>query len=166
MQLFDLIFWYNQKQNTINFVTTKIAMIFNHLQPIVLAALFVFVGKRTLSPHALLAVGVYAIVGTLYSIRIWNEISYTLVNPQKSGKSLYWEWNYMPYFNSVYILFLVAMTLLMLENLPKPLNYIAATYTVLSLLFSRLYFTGQVAGRMWCWLAGFAPLVMLAIYIR
>ena len=49
MQVFDWIFWKNQdmsdpKQEKTNYLFTKIAMIFNHLQPIVLGLLiFIFI---------------------------------------------------------------------------------------------------------------------------
>ena len=39
MQLFNYIFWKNQKYNNINKITTKIAILFNHLQPIILILL-------------------------------------------------------------------------------------------------------------------------------
>ena len=50
MQLFDWIFWnnqdtFNEKKMIVNKIFTKIAMIFNHLQPIVLALLLMYYKK-------------------------------------------------------------------------------------------------------------------------
>ena len=44
MQLFDYLFWVNLKCNKINKLVTKLAIIFNHLQPIVLFLLINYYG--------------------------------------------------------------------------------------------------------------------------
>ena len=106
MQLYDWIFWENQditnkSQADINFVTTKLAMITNHLQPIVLALLiYYFKGKiGKISTYMLV---IYVIFMMIYSIKTFNKITYTLTEKvdvrrlvkDEERTSLFWEWNY------------------------------------------------------------------------
>ena len=66
MQLFDYIFWKNQKYNNINKITTKIAILFNHLQPIILI-LLQYIYKFKLSLISIIVIIIYSILSIIYT---------------------------------------------------------------------------------------------------
>lgn len=103
MQLFDIIFWSNQNiqdenKAKINYFTTKIAMLANHLQPIVLAVL-IYVFTSNLGRLSTNIIIIYTIAVSLYTITAYQNIKYTLVentnikNSNKKQHALKWEWN-------------------------------------------------------------------------
>jgi hypothetical protein len=157
MQLFDYIFWTNY-QNSTNILFTKIATIFNHLQPIVLA--FILYKTIGLKSAGLNLTYIYSIVILLYTINIWKSLKYTEVTPE-SAPSLDWKWNRGNQADIVYILFLLTLIVLLWSNLQNT-GKIAAIITLLSFLF--FYFKYQIqlsTGRFWCYFAAFAPLIFL-----
>jgi hypothetical protein len=77
MQLYDWIFWDNNTRNKVNFVFTKIAMITNHLQPIVLGSL-ILMYKGELPFISRLFFASYTVSALLYSAIIYNRIDYTV----------------------------------------------------------------------------------------
>lgn len=169
MQLYDIVFWLNQRPNALNFWTTKLAMMTNHLQPIVLALLIMYVEKRTLAPISKWLLIAYCIVAAVYSIYAWIHTDYTLVNYRRANGSLFWQWNYL-FSNWVYVsflmLFIATICALMLQHFPAPINYIVTAIALLSVILSRVTFKGQATGRFWCWMAGFIPVVIAFAYSR
>lgn len=161
MQVYDLIFWRNQTENKINHLFTKLAIITNHLQPVVLALLIIFVEKRKLAPLSLVFLLTYMVSIALYTARIWKEVNYTLPNCKRSSCTLFWQWNYGPYSLQVYILFLLTVMLLFLQHFAWPLNLISALYTVASFFIVLFAVKGNTLGRFWCWSAGFIPIFIL-----
>lgn len=164
MQLFDIIFWKTQnisepQQAQINYFTTKIAMFFNHLQPIVFAYILYTFNKK-LGNLSTFILFIYTISITLYTINAYDKIKYTLVNPAHS--SLVWEWNTQENYLYVYLLFLAALLVLSYENLTYPINFIF-TYTFVISLIIPLFYKTQVAGRFWCKLIGWAPLIFIIL---
>ena len=164
MQLYDLIFWKNLSQNDINYWFTKIAMLTNHLQPIVLALLIIYVGKRELSRVTICSVVLYSIVAMIYSVQAWFKLDYTLVDAD-STPSLNWQWNHMPNYFLVYTCYLVAFILLMHDGFDWPLNWMMIIICLVSFVLSYHYYKGKTAvGRFWCYFASYIPL-LLVFYI-
>ena len=170
MQLFDMIFWStqnikDQSQKNINYVTTKIAMFVNNLQPIVFAYLiYYFQGKLGLV--SLIILIFYILVISMYTYYAYYKISYTLVNNNSVSQSrygLHWSWNYEPYYKQVYIIYLLTIIILSYENLPNPFNIILAFIFLLSFLFSRYYFKGLSFGRWWCKVGAFIPIFFIML---
>jgi hypothetical protein len=162
MQVFDYIFWQNQEKNRMNAITTKVAMIFNHLQPIVLALSLIYFGK-TLPPLSIFFITLYTIIISLYTYIHWNKVDYTLVTPQ-SSPGLFWQWNYQEYRYVTYFIYLCTIIVLLLQNIEYPLNIIIVLFTVGTFIFS--YFSHlkiKSVGRMWCHYSGFIP-VFIALY--
>lgn len=161
MQLYDWIFWENLGENNINYVFTKIAMISNHLQPLILAYLiYIFTGN--IGYFSKIIIMLYFIFGLIYSIKIYDSIKYTVVS-EKSTPSLFWEWNFLPHSLIVYILFLLALTVLCYENFDYPINIIFSLINILSFLFASYYYKGQGIGRFWCYFASYIPLFVLVL---
>lgn len=160
MQLFDYIFWTNQKENKTNFITTKLAMLFNHLQPIVFMLLF-FIFKGKISNLSLLVMIIYSIFALVYTIKSWNNIDYTLVR-EKSKPGLYWQWNYQPTSFYFYAGFLISLTVLFYENVNFPLNIIGIAISNLTFFYSYIKYNNKGdIGRMWCYFASLSSLLFL-----
>ena len=177
MQLYDWIFWENQDitfktQADINFVTTKLAMITNHLQPIVLTFLiYYFKGKiGKMSTYILI---IYITLMMIYSIKTFNKITYTLTEKvdvrrlvkDEKRTSLFWEWNYNEKDGNVvvYSIFLLTVTFLFYENISYPMNIIMSFITVFTYGLSWYIFKGHALGRFWCNFSAFIPLLILFI---
>ena len=177
MQLFDMIFWSTQNikdtyKANVNYIATKIAMFVNHSLPLVVAyILYSFIGK--LGIISLLILTIYILVISMYTYYAYYKISYTLVNNKyiKSNNNsvspsiygLHWSWNYEPYYEPVYIIYLLALIILSYENLPNPFNIILALIFLLSFLFSRYYFKGLSFGRWWCKVGAFIPIFFIML---
>lgn len=162
MQLYDLIFWTHQVENAVNYWITKLAMITNNLQPLVLAALVVTIGKKRLSIPTWTVVCVYALV-LLWAIPYsWNRITYTMVTPE-SAPSLYWQWNYLPWSTTMYSLYMLAFLMVMWDGLEWPMNTFVILLTIVSFVLSQHYYKGKTStGRFWCYFAAWTPLIIVA----
>jgi hypothetical protein len=163
MQWYDIIFWLNQTPNTTNYVFTKIAMISNHLQPIVLA--YVLSSEIKLNTITQILLYTYMIYAFFYSIVCFQNIQYTLVTPRTSPV-LDWEWNFIHGYMIMYVLFFV-LDACILFHLPYPLNYIMITIQISSFVFSkyitRFFSVVHTAGKLWCVLASYIPIILLFI---
>ncbi len=161
MQLFDYIFWTTKNIET-NRLTTKIACIFNHLQPLVLAYLIIKY-KGVLSPELNKLVLLYGLVITVYTVSNWKSLDTTVVT-KESSPSLDWKWNHWKYAGGVYILFLIALMTLFFYNTNYPYNYVSMILVFISFLFS--YYKYQIqksTGRFWCYFAAYAPAIFLVL---
>ena len=67
MQIFDYIFWNTEKCSTINVLTTKLAILFNHFQPMLLYYLMQYYGM-TMSRLSTILKSIYIYAATIYSI--------------------------------------------------------------------------------------------------
>lgn len=169
MQLFDIIFWTNQnikdsKQGQTNYITTKLAMFINHLQPIVFAYLiYIFTGS--LGKFSKIAMFIYTIIIILYTLNIYNKIDYTLVNDENnmSKPILKWDWNLQEYSLPVYIIFLISLSILAYENFEYPFNILLVFINLSTFMLSAYYYKGKLLGRFWCKFAAWIPLLFIAI---
>lgn len=172
MQLFDWIFWSNQDlenqyQKYINNIFTKVAIIFNHLQPLILGILIYYYNKKlgNISKNILI---LYFIVFMLYTTHVLKNIKYTIKSKvtninNEIRDSLDWEWNTTPYSLYVYTIFISSLLILSYENFNYPLNIILAFINIFTFLFSRYYFKQKFIGRFWCKIAAFIPLVIILL---
>lgn len=163
MQLYDAIFWNypptNKSNTIINTITTKLAMITNHLQPIILG-LLIYYFNGTLTTTSKMILIFYTICISIYSLMSWNKISTTSVT-DRSSPSLDWEWNHQSGAPFVYFIFLVTLVLLFYQNV-KIGGKLAAFLTLVSFLFSLYkYQIKASSGRFWCYFAAFAPIIFL-----
>lgn len=155
MQLYDYIFWNNLTKNNINYIFTKIAMITNHLQPIILALAIIYIKKDKLFNIEKISLASYTIIAIIYTIYYWNDINYTLITDE-SKPSLYWEWNDKDGNILLYLLYLITMLLLLYYHFTFPSNIILIVLFILSFLFSGFYyFKNKAVGRFWCYYAPF-----------
>jgi hypothetical protein len=164
MQLYDYIFWTNPpttpSSSKINEITTKLACVTNHLQPIILALLFYYFNKK-LSQSSTILISIYTISILIYTINGWNKLKYTGVTT-KSYPSLNWQWNHLEGAKIIYVLFLLSLAYLFFDNLNYPINIVASLATVLTFAYSIYKYNNNLSsGRFWCYFAAFVPLIFL-----
>lgn len=161
MQLYDWIFWENQTKNNINYITTKVAMISNHLQPIILACLlYYFNGNLTINSKIILTI--YIVTILYYSINIYNKIDYTLVS-YRSKPSLDWQWNSQSNSVIIYTIFLLTFIILSFENIVYPMNLFLTFLCIMSFTLASYYYKGINVGRLWCNYSSYIPLLILLV---
>jgi len=167
MQLFDYIFWTNSASSSINQTTTKIAMISNHLQPIVLTLLVVFVMNKKLDFLCKLIVGLYVVVVITYSASNWNKLDGTQKTAQ-SGDSLNWSWNHFKHSELLYTLFLASLVVLFYKNFSNSqVRVVSVLVVILSFFFSLWkYQIKRSTGRFWCYFASLIPIIYLGLLIN
>lgn len=164
MQFFDYMFWKNQEKNAINYWFTKIAMITNNTQPIILALCISYFTGSWLYFYEFIIVFVYSIITLFYSIYSWYQIDYTLVT-NKSSPGLYWQWNYLYGGINFYLLFLITLCTLF-YRFTYPINYVYIFLSIFSFVLSWYkYKTHKSVGRMWCFFAGYLPIFVIILYM-
>ena len=159
MQWYDTIFWLNQTKNDTNYIFTKIAMITNHLQPIVLS--FLVSRHFNINILAKIITLIYTIYAIFYSIYAYNNIDYTLVT-ERSSPVLDWKWNTLDHAFIMYALFLSVFTSISFQ-LPYPINILMIILNIGS--FGLSYYTTKrtTIGKLWCIFASYIPLLLIAI---
>lgn len=162
MQLYDYIFWTNSANSGINQATTKIAMITNHLQPIVLMLLIMFVMKKKLNTITKSILGLYAVTAIIYSISNWGNLQGTQKTAE-SGDSLDWTWNHFTHSGILYALFLLSLVILIYTNFSdKGLRIISILLVLITFFFSVWKYQIKLsAGRFWCYFASLVPIIYL-----
>lgn len=164
MQLFDWIFWNNQKRTRLNFVITKIATFFNISQPIILAALIVLFQKEPLKPFSQGVLLLYVFVSVIYIATSWHKVDYTLVDPI-SYPGLFWKWNHMPGNFIIYSLYLVLLSALIVQHFKYPIMQIFLLVTWVSFIVSIAHLKKKALGRFWCYFAAYIPLLLSVMYL-
>ena len=160
MQLFDAIFWNYPPPSKTNEIATKFAIIFNHLQPIVLFLLIYYFHKGNVKQTSKWITLIYTILIIFYTGLLWNKVKYTTVT-KRSNPSLDWSWNHQYGAPLVYFIFLVTLIVLFFQNV-KTGGKLAAFLTLVSFLFSLYkYQIKASSGRFWCYFAAFAPVIFL-----
>lgn len=171
MQLYDWIFWNNTNNSLINKIFTKIAMITNNAQPIMFALLIVLYKNKMNSQSSInkmpklstYAIAIYTLVFLFYTFYGFNKIDYTVSKPELNN-SLFWQWNSLPYNQLFYLLYFICVLILCYENFLFPTNYVLILITLVSFLFTFVFFKQSTIGRFWCKFASLVPLLFLIYY--
>lgn len=169
MQLFDYIFWKNTQCNETNKYITRVAIIFNHLQPVILYLLISYYGYEQNSLSKIIFIS-YIITVLVYTIKLWPN--YDCVENTNVGvccslptgsdpKVMYWKWNHLSGNMTVYILFLLYITVawINLDN-SKWFGLISLSTFLISMKIPPLNLS---MGRLWCYIASLIPALMLFI---
>ena len=160
MQFWDILFWSYDATTKVNMYATKMAMIWNHLEPVVLALLiYLFMGKLTMPSMIALAVYVVAIVA--YSANGWSELRGTDASKDTCG-SLYWQWNNMKGNTFVYGLLLICLLMLVQQQFTGWVKWLSMVIITSTFFFSLYkYSINASVGRFWCYFAAFCPIFFL-----
>ena len=152
MSLFNFIFWKHQNvadDNVarINYIFTKVAMIWQHAQPVVLALLIMLYAN--LKPVSQIMLSLYIPSAILYSIMAYNTSTYTIAYDNK--KAIVQDWNTLHILCiCFYSLLLATLLLLSYENFPFPINIILCFICILSVFRFGSYWQDTMCGCSWC----------------
>ena len=160
MQFWDILFWSYDATTKVNMYATKMAMIWNHLEPVVLALLiYLFIGKLTMP--SMIALAVYAVAIVAYSVKGWSKLGGNEASKETCG-SLYWQWNYMEGSALAYGLFLICLLLLAQQQFTGWVRCLFMVIITSTFFFSLYkYSINASAGRFWCYFAAFCPIFFL-----
>lgn len=160
MQGIEFLLWNHQKCDSTNKELSVTGMWLNHLQPIVLGALILWLSPRTEHKGWIwLVMGLYLLMIIPYSLQFQNKMDLQCTTKHEGDPHLIWNWNYMPTATFVYDMFLLAFISIALLGMPgKGGGVVFAlvayfTYTTSKFLYPRDY------GSMWCFYTAFIPMI-------
>ena len=159
MQLFDYLFWHYLPPSSINTLSTRLAILFNHLQPLVLIGLQYYYGL-SLTSFSVYIFYIYLVCIIPYTIYAFRTVEYTY----PKNNTMYWEWNYLPYNKIIYFFFilsLIASSFNFTSNIIKSLAIFSVLITIY--IGHKLNILNISFGRMWCYFASFVPLLFILI---
>jgi hypothetical protein len=159
MQLFDYLFWKNQECNENNKLTTQMAIIFNHLQPIVLFLLQYYYGFRqtALATIIIILYGFYSIDYTTQALR---EVECTLPDNNKMD----WKWNRLNNATLYYSLFLGYLVIAGFNFTEKSTQILFALISSITFIVAtKTPILNYSVGRIWCYYASLMPVLILFV---
>lgn len=161
MQIFDYIFWTNPECNSMNKIGTKLAIIFNHLQPVVFLYLQKMYGYTELA-ITLWMKRMYITIIIIYSIFALYQVECT--GRSKKTNIVAWDWNYLPGYQFVYLLFVGFLIVLSTQFKTKFYRVISAIVIITTFITGYLKpVLNESAGRAWCYYAAFTPLIIFIL---
>ena len=168
MQLIEFYLWRNQpcKINTQSFNNnvniTKFGIIVNHLEPIILWLAVIYLSKKKLPKEVNYYMIFFIIVSIVYTLNALKKIECTTVS-EESKPHLHWKWNNQDFSSYYYAIFLIALALVSYYGLEK--GTFNSVIIIMSFFVSFLvYREKHTVGAMWCFMAAFAPWLILFIY--
>lgn len=171
MQILDYIFWKNTKCESINKLTTKIAILFNHLQPIVLFLLFNYYNYEQTNISKIIIL-LYTLFVIDYTMKLWPEKNCEIKINEKVCCSLplndlsiiKWKWNEQQNSYIIYTLFLLYLFTASFNFKNSKYKYLFSIASIGSFLIgSKIPKLNASVGRSWCYLASFVPIFFLVV---
>jgi hypothetical protein len=171
MQILDYIFWKNTKCESINKLTTKIAILFNHLQPIVLFLLFNYYNYEQTNISKIILL-LYTLFIIDYTIKLWPEKNCEIKINEKVCCSLplndlsiiKWKWNEQQNSIFIYTLFLLYLFTAGFNLKNSKYKYLFSIASISSILIAlKIPKLNISVGRVWCYLASFVPIFFLLV---
>lgn len=157
MQIFDYIFWKNQSCNEKNKLTTKLAILFNHMQPIILIFLQYIYGFE-LSILSIITIMGYFVMGILYTVNALNKVNCTL----PTNEVMDWKWNKQEFAGIYYFIFLLSLTVSSFNFKNTGVQYTSALINLVSFFVAtKTPILNYSIGRIWCYYASLIPLFLL-----
>ncbi len=167
MQIFDYIFWKNDYKNEeldtnyscnqINKITTKLAIIFNHLQPIILI-LLQYIYNFELSLVSIITIIIYSVVGISYTFNAIKKVQCTF--PNKGVMD--WKWNKQDFSGIYYFIFLMSLSISSFNFKNIKVQYASVLVNLISFFVAtKTPILNYSIGRIWCYYASLLPLFLL-----
>lgn len=165
MQLIEYLLWLNNSCNWINKLITKIGIVFNHLQPIILYILIIYYNSN-INKYSLNFIN-FIIIFYFISTIAYLSYNYKLLNSCTVGieneKELFWEIQYGD-FKKYYIIFVFTLMLLILLGFNKH-NYLNSYVVIMTYVISYIkYYNTKGVGTIWCLFAAYIPLLLNIVY--
>jgi hypothetical protein len=163
MQLIEYFLWENQSCNTVNIVTTKLGVIVNHLEPVVLWVAILLLSTKQLPHWVNIMMTGFLIITIFYTKYILDGSNddfnkCTKVTP-RSNPHLEWQWNEFKYDSIYYPFFILCLSLLAVNGVEYGNNltvFILFSFTISFIIYENKKSTGA----MWCFLAAFGPWIL------
>ncbi len=168
MQGLEYILWRNQSCGAVNKTVSYIAMWANHLQPVVLIGLFLWIGRldRNRQRNLWMLLAAYVAVIVPYSLQFTDtaDMRCTLKG-DASNPHLLWNWNGLPSFMFIYAFFvLVVVAACVIGFLDWKVAAFYSTLFTGTFIVSRIFYRRAV-GAMWCFFAAFVPAALWGIEV-
>lgn len=161
MQFIEYLIWNNLECNNINNYITKLGIVINHLEPVVLWIAIILFSKIKLNKYIHLFVLIYIIYAIVYTKSVFNTTCTTIT--EKSKPHLHWLWNNNYNAQYFYAYFLFVFIILSIYGLEK--GYINASLVLISFILSyKIYGDKHTVGAMWCFAAAFGPIILAYLY--
>lgn len=165
MQLIEYLLWLNNKCNWINKIITKIGILLNHLQPIILYFLIIYLNSN-LDKNTKIFIHIIIIIYIITTITylIYNyKLLYSCTIGIENKKELLWKIQYGHLFE-YYHIFVFALFFMILFGFKKH-NYLNAYIILASIIISYIvYDKSKAVGTIWCLFAAYIPLLLNIIY--
>jgi hypothetical protein len=167
MQLIEYFLWKNQPCSGSNIEPnkniSKIGIIVNHFEPIILWLAIIYYSKKKLPNWVHILMIVFCITSYYYTKQVIADNECTTVT-KESEPHLYWKWNNQgPHYILYYTYFLIALIVLSLYGLQN--GHINALLVITSYIFSMMiYRKTHTVGAMWCFAAAFGPFILLYLH--
>ena len=164
MQLIEFFLWRNQTCDDYNYFITMTGMILNHLQPIVLGLLILWLNPTlsTQDTNTIFCIlFVYLCVFLPYSWQFMYDPQCTLKN---KNNHLDWKWNMKSYYFLAYSVFILALFMLFYWFVPV-YGLLFAIMSFISFATSVFIYNKEI-GNMWCFYAVFFPILYYLFRIR
>jgi len=160
MQGIEFLLWNHQKCDSTNKELSVAGMWLNHLQPIVLGVLVLWLSNRAENKGWIwLIIGLYLLMIIPYSLQFQDKMDLQCTTKHEGDPHLIWNWNYMPNTDFVYSMFLLAVMSISLLGMPGNGRGVVFacvsffTYTTSKLLYPR------ENGSIWCFYIAFIPMI-------
>jgi len=162
MQMWDFLLWTHPPGSEVNGWATKGAILTNNAEPVALALAMRYLKGSRLPSLTRWVLMVYTCLMVPYTINALTAVKETKISP-RSAPGLDWEWNHLPYYQLVYLFFLLSFNCSLWQGLRTPrIRTLAVVLTNATLTYStwRFYVHSSV-GRFWCYFAAASPLFFL-----
>jgi hypothetical protein len=154
IQLIEYFLWTNQSCNQDNINVTKVGIIINHLQPVVLWFSILLLSTYELPDYVNGIMVVYLLFTYFYTKNVFLD-KCTL----KEKNHLIWQWNLGEYKEIYYLFFLLCIDLLLINGVDNG-KIFAILATVSYILSVIIYGNEKSIGSMWCFFGAFIPWIL------
>lgn len=153
MQLFDFLFWITPSCTLVNTIVTKLAILVNHLQPIVLLGAQYLCGLQLSLPSLIIGL-IYTVPTSIYTLRAFIDVGCT--RPNKNV--MIWDWNAQSGNKLVYGTFLASLVASSFNFNAPWIRWLTAVTSVFSFVVAHKTPILNVSpGRIWCYYAALIP---------
>ena len=161
MQLADALSWTSECPSTQQTISTKLSYVLNITQPIaLLVAAMIFVPSLSLRTKVI-ACGV-GMAYLAYTYAYTKNTDACVKRLNACGHLDYYWWSDIPYGGFVYVLTLIALTLLLF---PTTFGVLQLAYVLATLGLSMVFYSCGTPS-VWCFFQVFAPLFTYVTYTR
>ena len=158
MQGVEYALWSHQTCDEIHRLISKIGMILNASQPLVLGLLVFLMSPRALqNSHAILLILAIYSVSIAFYLKEYTE-ALQCTTPRKDDPHLVWNWNILPSYHIWWAIYLATVVLISIFGMPTLKNGTDFAFmAALGMGLSILIYPRQHMGAMWCFFTALTP---------